>query len=92
MIDLPKSAVTFEVDSFFPTALSELNQTMTANEVTNELISIVLPMHQATYSIEQDLVLVPLGHPKACWSDSSQDSCEELILTVGAQHDQDLNS
>jgi len=45
MIDLPKSAVTFEVDSFFPTALSELNQTMTANEVTNELISIVLPMH-----------------------------------------------
>ena len=29
--------------------------------------------------------------PKACWSSKSKALCEEPILTLGAQHDQDLN-
>ena len=29
--------------------------------------------------------------PEGCWGGKSKDKCEEFILTVGAQHDQDLN-
>jgi len=45
---------------------------------------------------------VPLGHlvilfngppkPEACWRGRSWDKYEKLILTVGSQHNQNLNS